>query len=314
MASSRTTSGEPTTYEVPPPRELKRERKALLEMREERLRDLGGLALEMYKRDRFNAGLVVERCAELVAIEARVQEIDALLDGTALVARRRRCSVYLWCADPPGREVLCDVWTHTWRQARFQARRWGSGSMTTCANCGGPLATGQEYCLVCGVRSRSPGFARPSSGSTWTLRVLAAGAVAVIGGVAAVAATGSDGGRETVITAIGGFATAPATAAGDSSVGPSGVAEWPIEEDGWTIALASVPQTTGRAVALGRAKAARRKGLPQVGVLDSSRYASLHPGYWIVFSGVYASEAEATSALEEARDASRTAVVRRVVP
>src|SRR5688500_6012390 len=75
------------TYAVPPPRELKRERKALLEVREERLRDLGGLALEMYKRDRFNAGLVVERCAELVAIEARVHEIDALLDGSALVRR-----------------------------------------------------------------------------------------------------------------------------------------------------------------------------------------------------------------------------------
>jgi hypothetical protein len=65
---------------------------------------------------------------------------------------------------------------------------------------------------------------------------------------------------------------------------------------------------------LARAKTARRKGLSQVGVLDSSRYASLHPGYWIVFSGVYSSEAEATSALEDARAASRTAVVRRVVP
>ena len=69
-------------YVVPPVRELKRERKALLLVREERLRDLGGLTLEMYKRESFNAGLVVERCAELVAIEARVQEIDALLDGT----------------------------------------------------------------------------------------------------------------------------------------------------------------------------------------------------------------------------------------
>jgi hypothetical protein len=70
-------------YAVPSSRELKRERKALLLVREQRLRDLGGLTLEMYKRDRFNAGLVVERCAELVAIEARVQEIDSLLDGTA---------------------------------------------------------------------------------------------------------------------------------------------------------------------------------------------------------------------------------------
>jgi hypothetical protein len=146
------------------------------------------------------------------------------------------------------------------------------------------------------------------------LRVLAAGAVAVVGGAAAVAATGSDGGRDTVITAIGGFATAPPSASGESPAGPSGVAEWPIDEDGWTIALASVPQTAGRTPALARAKTARRKGLPQVGVLDSSRYASLHPGYWIVFSGVYSSEAEATSALEDARTASRTAVVRRVVP
>ena len=70
------------TYVAPPTRELRRERKALLGAREERLRDLGGLALEMYKRDRFVASLVVERCAELVAIEARIHEIDALLDGT----------------------------------------------------------------------------------------------------------------------------------------------------------------------------------------------------------------------------------------
>jgi hypothetical protein len=136
----------------------------------------------------------------------------------------------------------------------------------------------------------------------------------LIGVAAAVAATGSDGGRATVITAIGGFATAPDTAPGEAPVGPSGVAEWPTDEDGWTIALAALPQTAGRAAALARVRTARKRGLPQVGVLDSSRYASLHPGYWIVFSGVYSSEAEATSALEDARRASGTAVVRHVVP
>lgn len=84
MASGeRVTTEKDATYVAPPPRELKRERKALLVVREDRLRDLGGLTLEMYKRDRFVAELVVERCAELVAIEARVQEIDALLDGTS---------------------------------------------------------------------------------------------------------------------------------------------------------------------------------------------------------------------------------------
>lgn len=98
-------------YLVPPARELKRERKALLEMREERLRDLGGLTLEMYKRDRFKASLVVERCAELVAIEVRVQEIDAILDGTALL------------------------------------RRGGGGAVCIC---GAPLLLGAHFCATCG--------------------------------------------------------------------------------------------------------------------------------------------------------------------
>lgn len=186
--------------------------------------------------------------------------------------------------------------------------------MRTCPRCGEPLATGQEYCLVCGARLVDAVRSGPSSRGRWLLRVAATAAVAAVGAAAAVAATGSDGGDTTLVTAIGGFATAPESATGEGAVGPSGVAEWPTDEDGWTISLAALPQTEGRAAALKRARAARRKGLPQVGLLDSSRYASLHPGYWIVFSGVYSSEAEATSALEDARRASRTAVVRRIVP
>lgn len=98
------------SYAAPPARELKRERKALLLIREDRLRDLGGLALEMYKRDRFSAGLVVERCAELVAIEARVQEIDSLLNGASDVR--------------------------------------GAGG-TVCV-CGAPLLLGARFCATCG--------------------------------------------------------------------------------------------------------------------------------------------------------------------
>src|SRR6476619_6938697 len=111
MADHPIASPTPGTYEVPPTRELRRERKALLEVREERLRDLGGLALEMYKRDRFNAGLVVERCAELVAVEARVHEIDSLLDGTARI------------------------------------RRGGGGAVCIC---GAPILLGARYCASCG--------------------------------------------------------------------------------------------------------------------------------------------------------------------
>jgi hypothetical protein len=186
--------------------------------------------------------------------------------------------------------------------------------MTACPRCSEPLADGQEYCLACGARLREPHRYGSTSTSRWAARALATGVLALAGGAAAIALTGSDTEGATLTTAIGGFATTPQDQGDDPPVGPSGVADWPAEEDGWTIALAAVPQTSGRATAVARARAARTRGLPQVGVLDSSRYASLHPGYWIVFSGVYSSEAEATSALEDARRGSRTAVVRRVVP
>jgi len=78
--------------------DLRRERRALLLLREERLRELGGLTLEMYRRDHFNEALVVERCAELVAIEARVGEIDALLAGAR--GLRRRSAAICSCGAP----------------------------------------------------------------------------------------------------------------------------------------------------------------------------------------------------------------------
>ena len=185
--------------------------------------------------------------------------------------------------------------------------------MTICPHCGEPLAAGQDYCLACGTRVGAPRRGGGGVGSTWVARAVATGVVALLGVAAAIALTADDSGDAAVTTAIGGFATTPRSQDGEPPIGPSGVAEWPADEDGWTIALASIPQTSGRAVAVARARRARARGLPQVGVLDSSRYASLHPGYWIVFTGVYTSEAGATSALEEARRASRTAVVRRIV-
>ena len=90
--------------------DLRRERRALLLLREERVRDLGGLTLEMYRRDHFNEQLIVERCAELVAVEARVSEIDALLAG-----------------------------------ARGLRKRGGA----ICA-CGAPVLIGARYCPSCG--------------------------------------------------------------------------------------------------------------------------------------------------------------------
>jgi len=189
--------------------------------------------------------------------------------------------------------------------------------MSTCPRCREPIARSQEYCLACGIRLEAPGATAGGRGGTeWWQRVLLAGVVALAGAAVAVSTTGGNDQRADLTTAVGGFATAPesSTLPSPADGGPTAAADWPAGADGWTIALASYPQIGGRRPAVARAKQARASGLPQVGILDSSSYASLHPGYWVVFSGIYSSEAEATSALESARKASRTAAVRHVVP
>jgi hypothetical protein len=89
---------------------------------------------------------------------------------------------------------------------------------------------------------------------------------------------------------------------------------WPRDRRGWTIVLVSLPQANGRAAAAAKAADARRGGLRRVGVLDSSRYASLHPGYYVVFTGVYDSEPEAAGALQRARAVVPGAYQREIVP
>jgi hypothetical protein len=64
----------PTKQALPPTSVLKRERRLLGKERETRIRDLGGLILEMYRRDRFRDELVAQQCADLVALEARIEE------------------------------------------------------------------------------------------------------------------------------------------------------------------------------------------------------------------------------------------------
>jgi hypothetical protein len=111
-------SGTAVHRRLPPPAQLRRDRRALLHVREQRIRDLGGLMLEMYRRDQFRQDLVVDRCAELVALEERIAELDALL-STALSLRHRaaaRCT----CGAP----IL-----------------WGS---KFCASCGNAVARTQE--------------------------------------------------------------------------------------------------------------------------------------------------------------------------
>jgi len=96
---------------------------------------------------------------------------------------------------------------------------------------------------------------------------------------------------------------------------PNALREWPAGQSGFTDVLESLPLASGRASALARARAAKRAGLPDVGVLTSSQFSSLHPGYYVVFSGVYTSQSEASTAVAAAHahgfpDAYQTRVTR----
>ena len=78
--------------------------------------------------------------------------------------------------------------------------------------------------------------------------------------------------------------------------------------------LVSVPKAKGRDEAVAVAQQAGSAGCATVGVLDSSQFASLRPGYWMTFTGRYGSEAEATGSLRRARVAVKGARVQSVEP
>ena len=210
----------------------------------------------------------------------------------------------------------------------------------TCPRCGTPRAADQRYCLECGfalptLAGRLPGLRRrwikrlgwyPGD---WIWVALATLLVAIAAG--AVAVVVSDHRQHhtrnfAVVTAPVGVATPTAPAQGTTTVAgapgvdtstlpkppeptgpgstaPNGRTVWPASENGWTIVLVSYPKTTGRHAALATATRGARAGLRQVGILDSARFASLQPGYFVVFSGIYATKSDADAGVATARGA-----------
>ena len=170
--------------------------------------------------------------------------------------------------------------------------------MTRCPRCGEGVAAGQEYCLECGLRlpgasasarpDEPPQGGAPPSRCRCRRRRRRGGCDRADAG---------HGDRHADRDRDGRQRGRAATTAGSETA----LAEWPTGTSGWTNILVSIPKIDGRDAAVARAEQARRRGLRRVGVIDSSRYASLHPGYWVVFAGVYPSEPEATSRLREAR-------------
>jgi hypothetical protein len=105
-------------------------------------------------------------------------------------------------------------------------------------------------------------------------------------------------------TTTAGTTTAPPTTLPTTtSTTPTGgsIISWPAGRDGYTVVLRSTPTSQGRSEADAAARRAISAGLPQVGVLTSSEYSSLRPGYYVTFTGIYRSVTEAENALPRAR-------------
>jgi hypothetical protein len=219
-----------------------------------------------------------------------------------------------------------------------------------CPRCAAAYAQDQEYCLECGEQLPAAPGLTTRLGNRWRRRfawypgdwvwpallalllAIAAGALSAI-----FLADESSSANDTIVrtqerpTTLQETQTAPeptttgpstpATTATTSKPPPppappkATLVFWPTGKSGWTIVLDSVPTTNGRTGAVAEAKQAARLGMKEVGVLDSSRFSSLHPGYYVVFAGIYDSEAAAQSHVIEAhRHGYRNPYPRRITP
>ena len=210
-------------------------------------------------------------------------------------------------------------------------------SQTPCPRCGTAVEPLQEYCLECGLRLQTPGLV-PALATGWRRRLrwypgdwiwpsLLALVIAVVAGGAAIWWTrdAESAATETVVGDTSQLPTAPATVAPTTALASPTVPtattrttrttttqrpgssnrliEWPKGRNAWTLVLVSLPTSAGREQAVARARQALGAGLRQVGVLDSSRYSSLHPGYYVIFSGIYPSLSDAQDAASKAAGA-----------
>ena len=195
-----------------------------------------------------------------------------------------------------------------------------AGGMEPCVTCGAPLAPDQRYCLECGTRRAGT----PGPGAL----VSRERTVSVPGGPAAAAATEivlpPDAGWRNPTAIIAGVGclllamgvgvlighagkartiTAPAqvitvAGGGGSTATAAFTDDWPSGTSGWTVQLQTLPVASTQPPAVAAAKsAASAKGVAAVGALRSDDYSGLPAGEYIVYSGVYTTKAQATSAL-----------------
>jgi hypothetical protein len=113
--------------------------------REERIRDLGGLTLEMYRRSSFRDALLIEQCREIVALEERLHELDSMLQA---VATARRAPTTCECGAPvPWGSHFC----------ANCGRPVGGEPVVACEACGHPLPADASFCASCGKAAEASG-------------------------------------------------------------------------------------------------------------------------------------------------------------
>ena len=130
----------------PPPVEpdvvrLQRERMALTRQREIEMRDVGGLTVEMVRRDHWKPDLLISRAGEVLSLEQRMHELDSLLAAEA-TARTFPHVAHCKCGAPLAPGVhFC---SHCGRPAAT------TPAVVTCAHCGQPLPADVNFCPFCG--------------------------------------------------------------------------------------------------------------------------------------------------------------------
>jgi hypothetical protein len=120
---------------------LGRERRELARQREIEIRDVGGLALEMARRDSWRYELLASRCAEVLGLEERIHELDSMIAAVQVASRGL------------GAE-LCSCGAPILRGAHFCSHCGRPAAETppvaTCSHCGQPLPAEVNFCPVCG--------------------------------------------------------------------------------------------------------------------------------------------------------------------
>jgi hypothetical protein len=210
-----------------------------------------------------------------------------------------------------------------------------------CAECGAPLAPDQRYCLNCGRRrgpqrlpfvdeafgrrptvttervsvappapplAPPPAVAAPDRGPV----VLLAGLMALLLALGVGVLLGRGGSDDAQGPPVVNVSAGPSGATGPLTSAAAFTPDWPAGTEGWTVQLATLPESSD-AAAVGAAKAdATGKGAADVGALRTADYASLEAGSILIYSGVFDTEKAADKALKDLQENFPDASVARV--